>query len=133
MNEPQRVLIVESDTLFPVGADKSKILKDRVWVDRVSGGLLSQFLRRQAERPNAKKHSQDLFWIRLQDGKYRNIFIVPKNNEAPLKEICDALGPKGVLSCDWVGELNPDLEKKMKKFFSEVVKVDAPKPWSEDL
>ncbi len=132
--EEKKILLIFSNLLtnFKLHKDSPNTGSlNWVWIDRLSGGLLSQYFR-SSHSFNSKQQGS-LIWISSSHKRWKHIFVLSENNEKDLSEIEKCVSESSSFACEWVGKTHYDLTKKLKKLFRSHELIQEPDPWSEDL
>jgi hypothetical protein len=132
MVEQSKVLLIIEDIFKNLSPGEPPFDSQQVWIDRLSGGLLSQYLRKASQ----KSESQNIppfVWLKGTTIDYSDIFIIGESTEIPFSQIAKIVSQAKDKKCEYIGQLDQEVQKKGKRYFSELVSISSPLAWAEDL
>jgi hypothetical protein len=129
MNKP--ILIVAAKDLESDKHSFQGLEPEHIWLDRVSGGIFSQYLRNRSRV--LKPEKLDLIWVHNTSKNFSEIFIWVGEGEFPWARLKQLLGDSSTYPAFWVGDFSAEDQKKLKKNFLNCEALKVPLPWSEDI
>jgi hypothetical protein len=72
-------------------------------------------------------------WLKGTTIDYSDIFIIGESTEIPFSQIAKIVSQAKDKKCEYIGQLDQEVQKKGKRYFSELVSISSPLAWAEDL
>jgi len=131
MKKQKQILLISEPKMFDKSQRFCGFEYSYLWIDRISGGVLSQYLKNHLE--NTKSDDIDLIWIHGTSKDYSDIFVWIGKGEFPFARVKQVISDAETKRAYWTGDFSVESQKKAKKIFREFETLKVPEPWTEDI